>query len=114
MGSLIACGKRDNGPASLRIAVPTALPLHLRARIREVVEVYTDPEDRGKGHARDLMQRVCTSADFSNTWLMVHVEPGEQAIELQRLAEFYARLGFTPFQATPLLMVRQSVTGRAI
>lgn len=111
---MIACGPRSNEHASLEICVPTALPLHMRAKIREVRAVETDPAHRGKGHARDLMQRICTSADLSDTWLMVKVEPGDLGTDKVRLARWYMSHGFTPIQSEPaILMVRQSLQARA-
>lgn len=108
---MIACGKRQNDHASLEVCVPKALPMHMRAKIREIKSVYTDPEHRGKGYAKSLLARIIISADLSDTWLMLHVDPDEDT-DKQRLVNLYVALGFKPFQAEPLLMVRPSVHAR--
>lgn len=105
---MIACGIRKNDHASLEVCVPTALPQHMRAKIREVKSFHTDPEHRGKGFGKDLLTRLIISADLSDTWLMLHVEPDDEA-DKPRLANLYASFGFKPFQAEPLLMIRPSV-----
>ena len=116
MGSaqVIACGTRANGHASLQVKVPSALPMEMRARIREIIKVETDPEHRGKGHAKALLERVCIAADLSDTWLLLHVEPGDDETTMQGLVKLYTRFGFVPFQASPMLMIRRSgVAGSA-
>ena len=105
---MIACGTRANGHASLKVCVPTALPPHLRARIREIRSVETAPDQRGKGFAKDLLERVCISADLSDTWLMLHVAPSDSDTTMQGLIDLYGGFGFKPFQAEPLLMVREA------
>ena len=112
MGGVIACGTRANDHASLQVKAPSALPLEMRARIREVTAVQTDPEHRGKGHAKDLLERVCIAADLSDTWLLLHVEPSDDDTTMPGLIKLYTRFGFVPFQAQPLLMIRQ--TGRVM
>ena len=105
---MIACGIRTNDHASLKVCVPTALPLHMRARIREIRGVETAPDHRGKGFAKDLLERVCIAADLSDTWLMLHVDPGDADTTMQGLVDLYTGFGFRPFQAEPLLMVREA------
>ena len=93
---MLACGTRTNDHASLKVCVPTALPMHLRARIREIRSVETVPDQRGKGFAKDLLERVCISADLSGTWLMLHVEPGDDVTtaEFTTLARHALELRF--------------------
>ena len=105
---MIACGTRTNDHASLQVKVPGALPLEMRTRIREVTKVETAPEHRGKGYAKDLIERLCISADLSDTWLMLHVEPGDDETTMPGLIKLYTRFGFEPFQSAPLLMIRRS------
>ena len=105
---MIACGTRSNDHASLKVCVPTALPPHLRARIREIRSVETAPDHRGKGFAKDLLERVCIAADLSDTWLMLHVEPGDGDTTMQGLVDLYGKFGFKPFQSAPMLMVREA------
>ena len=116
MGSaqVIACGLRANNHASLEVKVPSALPLEMRSGIREIMAVQTDPGHRGKGHAKDLLERVCIAADLSDTWLFIHVEPSDDETTMQGLVKLYTRFGFVPFQASPMLMIRRSgVAGSA-
>jgi len=110
---MIACGIRQNEHARLKVGIPKALPLYMRAKIREVSGVETDADHRGKGYARSLLARVCISADLDDTWLLVHVEPGDDTTDKARLLKLYLSLGFVPFQADPLLMIRQSAHARA-
>ena len=105
---MIACGTRTNEHASLQVKVPSALPLEMRRHIREVTAVQTDPEHRGKGHAKALLERVCIAADLSDTWLLLHVDPSDDETTMPGLIKLYTRFGFMPFQAQPLLMIRRS------
>lgn len=110
---MIACGTRTNDHASLKVCVPTALPIHMRAKIREIVSLETEPEHRGKGYAKDLLERICISADLSDTWLMLAVEPGDAETDKQRLLNLYVRAGFSPIQAAPvIMMIRPSAAAR--
>ena len=111
---MIALGTRTNDHASLKVCVPTALPMHMRARIREIRSVETDPDHRGKGFAKDLLGRVCVAADLSDTWLMLNVVPSDSTTDFQGLLNLYGSFGFRPFQSEPaLLMIRQSAKDRA-
>lgn len=109
---MIACGIRTNDHASLKVRVPTALPMHMRGKVREIVSLETEAEHRGKGYAKDLLARICISADLSDTWLMLVAEPGDDGTDKQRLLNLYSRAGFAPIQADPILMVRPSVHAR--
>lgn len=111
---MIALGARNNDHASLKVCIPTALPMHMRARIRELRSIETEPEHRGKGYAKDLIERVCIAADLSDTWLMLHVDPGNSDTTVQGLLDLYGSFGFRPFQTEPaLLMIRQSLQAKA-
>ena len=110
---MIALGIRKNDHASLKVCIPTALPLHMRGRIREIRNVETELEYRGKGHAKDLLERVCIAADLSDTWLMLNVAPGDDVTSQQGLLDLYGGFGFAPFQSEPaMLMIRQSAHAR--
>lgn len=97
---MMPVGVRAHAKASARIAVPRALPMHLRAKLREVVAVKSD--NPGNGEADALLGTICQEADRTRTALMLMVDGGD----VGRLARWYQRHGFTPIQATPLLMAR--------
>lgn len=103
-------GVRKQGHASLKVNVAKALPQHMRADIRELTQVRTEPEYRGRGEARDLMLAVCLDADVDEKFLLVHVEPADDSpMDKEALANFYVSLGFQPIQSEPLLMVRPHI-----
>jgi len=98
-------GPRAYGGASARIAVPVALPHHLRAQMRELVSLRS--KNRGLGDAENLLATICGEADRTKTGLLLTVEP-EADIDKGRLARWYQRHGFAPIQAAPLLMARMA------
>ena len=103
-------GTRTHGHASLKVGVAKALPQAMRRQVMEVSAVRTEPEYRNRGDAGALMFATCTDADLAGKFLLVHVEPApDSPLDQQRLAEFYARFGFAPIQADPLLMVRPCI-----
>jgi len=103
-------GIRHYGHASLKVGVAKALPVAMRRQVLEVSSVRTEPEYRGRGDASALVFATCTDADLAGKFLLVHVEPDpDSPLDQQALAEFYARYGFTPIQADPLLMVRPCI-----
>lgn len=104
---MMPVGPRALGPASCAIAVPIALPLAMRGKMRELVRVAVPVADRGKGHASDLLASVTMESDRTRTGLLLTVEPGD-GLDRNQLAAWYARLGFLPIQAEPLLMARMS------
>jgi N-acetylglutamate synthase-like GNAT family acetyltransferase len=93
-------GDRHHASASCRIAVPRSLPMHLRAKVRELVAVKS--ANPGNGEADSLLTAVCAEASATKTTLMLMVDDGDK----QRLANWYQRHGFAPIQASPLLMAR--------
>ena len=93
-------GPRSHARATARIAVPVALPMHLRAKMRELIGVRSD--NPGNGEADALLTTICAEADDTKTSLMLMVDTGDK----ERLANWYQRHGFKPIQATPLLMAR--------
>lgn len=103
-------GPRTNDGASCKIAVPTALPLHMRGRVVEVRSLRTMPDKRAQGHATDLMLGICVEADLSRTFLFLAVEPDDDGpLDTKALGNFYMRFGFLPIQSDPLLMTRPFV-----
>lgn len=97
---MMPVGERRHASASARIAVPRALPMRLRAKVRELIAVKSD--NPGKGEADGLLADICAEANATGTTLMLMVDDGDK----QRLANWYQRHGFAPIQATPLLMAR--------
>ena len=97
---MMPVGVRKHAKASARIAVPRALPMHLRAQMRELVAVKSG--NPGNGEADALLGKVCMEADRTRTPLMLMIDDGD----IGRLARWYQRHGFAPIQATPLLMAR--------
>lgn len=103
-------GERTNGAARLILAVPTALPRHMRGPIVEIREFSTDRGSRGLGHATALMLATTLEADMGRYILFLCVEP-EDDTDKQRLLSFYERHGFVAIQADPILMARPPVIG---
>jgi N-acetylglutamate synthase-like GNAT family acetyltransferase len=103
-------GPRTNDGASLKLAVPTALPLKMRGKVVEVRGLRTMPDKRGQGHASDLMLSVCVEADIARTFLFLAVEPDDDGpLDAKALCQFYMKFGFLPIQSDPPLMTRPFV-----
>ncbi len=100
---MMPVGPRSHASATARISVPVALPLHLRAKMRELIGVKSG--NPGNGEAEALLDAICCEADNTKTALMLTVEP-ENDTDKERLANWYQRHGFKPIQATPLMMAR--------
>lgn len=62
--------------------------------------------ERGKGHARELMRRVLTDADNENVNLYLSVEPDGTGLEASELMDWYERLGFVRLSENDYGMVR--------
>jgi hypothetical protein len=100
-------GTRIEGAASLKLAIPTALPDHMRGQVIEVRSLRTEPTERNKGAASDLMLSVCLEADMARKFLFLCVEPDiDSPVDETGLVNFYMRFGFMPIQAKPILMTR--------
>lgn len=99
---MMPVGDRTHARASARIAVPRSLPMHLRAKVRELVAVNSG--NPGNGEADALLDMICVEADNTKTALMLMVDGGD----VERLANWYIRHGFAPIQAEPLLMARMA------
>ena len=103
-------GTRIEGHASLKLAVPTALPSAMRGKVVELRSLRTEPDHRGEGHATNLMLATTLEADMHRYFLFLHVKPDEDGpLDEARLANWYNKFGFTTIQADPLLMVRPHV-----
>lgn len=97
----------NNDHSSLEISTPTGYPAEIQAVAKEITELWTDPEERNKGWATKLMKQAIEEADAAGFHLLVHVKPEDGQTDIDRLQSFYAKLGFEPFQQSPLLMVRK-------
>jgi len=107
-------GTRSNEHASLKLSIPFSLPDTMRDKVLEVTSLSTDPEFRMRGHATDLMDKVCWEADKAKIALMLeprdYDEGGPSARALQ--AWYFRRFGFVVFQNAskkpklPTLMIR--------
>ena len=101
-------GERRVGPASLRVRQCAALPLHMRAKTREIVDVETAFEEQGKGYATTLMHKVCREADAAGLVLVLSPQPWGDNINLSQdqLIAWYERgFGFAVIQHTPMTMM---------
>lgn len=103
-------GPRTNGPASLRLCVPTALPQEMRGPVVEIRSLSVPEADRRQGHASALMLGTTIEADLAQAFLFLAVEPESDTPTRAELAEFYARHGFILIQNKPaMLMVRPHI-----
>jgi N-acetylglutamate synthase-like GNAT family acetyltransferase len=104
-------GTRIEGHASLKLAVPTALPQNIRGRVVELRSLRTHPDHRGAGEATKLMLATTVEADMHRYFLMLHVQPDEDSpLDQAGLANWYHKFGFSTIQADPMLMVRPCVS----
>ena len=63
-------GLREHKQASLRVAIPEALPEHMRPRMRELISIQSG--NPRKGHATALLYQVCQEADDACMTLIIH------------------------------------------
>lgn len=108
-------GPRRLGPATLYIRQCDALPESMRDGTRELVSLEVAPVMRGKGHATELMHKVCREADLNGTVLLIWPDPyGEHdGPDRERLIRWYARdFGFVVTQNNPVLMARKPMQQR--
>jgi N-acetylglutamate synthase-like GNAT family acetyltransferase len=102
-------GIRKVGPASVKVRQTNAIPLHMRARTREVTALEVPEAEQRKGYATTLMHKVCREADAANIVLILWPNPYGDNIALSRaqLIDWYARqFGFSAIQSDPVLMAR--------
>jgi hypothetical protein len=100
---MMPVGPRAYAEARARIAVPVALPKHLRAKFRELVGLKSGNPNNGE--ADNLLTVICGEADRTGTALFLHCQP-EGETDKARLYRWYRSHGFTPVQEEPLLMSR--------
>jgi GNAT superfamily N-acetyltransferase len=103
-------GKRVLGPASCLIEKSKIVRRNLRDSLREVSYVTVEPEHRGQGYGRALLDAITLEADEGGAVLFVNVAPYDDSpLDRDALRAWYERFGFTEFQAEPLLMARTPV-----
>lgn len=100
-------GLREHKSASLRVAVPEALPEHMRPHMRELVGVSSG--NPRKGHATALMYQVCQEADDGLKTLILTVAPFGEGMTEEQLTKWYERFGFQIIQTEPALMMARQV-----
>lgn len=102
--------RRIGDKAFCEISTTTAVPIHLRARVRDLRNVWVNPTDRRNGFAGRLMAAVCSEADALLTVLILTVKPYDATPadpDATMLEAFYAKFGFIPIQRDPTVMARQ-------
>lgn len=97
-------GTRTYGGASLLVRESEVVAKHLRAGLREVTDLYTQPEDRRQGHAKRLLDSVCSEADGAGVTLLVAVRGTEEATT-DDLCGWYRRHGFHYLQVEPVVLM---------
>lgn len=100
-------GERTVGPASLRIRQSVALPLHMRARTREVINFEVEQDEQNKGYGARLLRKVCKEADEASITLVLWAKPygTNPPVEQAKLIEWYNRFGFAVIQADDSVMM---------
>jgi GNAT superfamily N-acetyltransferase len=78
-------------------------------RVREILALYTEPAQRNKGYASELLKEVCAEADKHAIVLILKPEPYGSTGGLKHLQAFYKKFGFTRIQDRPVLMARPIV-----
>jgi predicted GNAT family acetyltransferase len=96
-----------NEGTTVQVVINPELPSHLR--VREVVALFTEPEQRNKGYATELMKEVCAEADKCAIVLILKPERYGNTGGHKNLQAFYQKLGFVKVQQKPVLMARAPV-----
>lgn len=98
----------SNEHAKCEIRKNPELPAEMQERVREVINVWTDPESRQQGYATQLMQTVCEEADLENKVLILTPKPFDNTcgVGREKLISFYKRFGFVVTQKDHVLMAR--------
>ena len=97
-------GLRQYKQASLRVAIPTALPEHMQPHMRELLSITSGSPRTGQATA--LMHQVCQEADTACMTLILAVAPFADGMTAEQLEKWYMRLGFVILQTGPLMMAR--------
>lgn len=73
-------------------------PFALLPKVLEIHHVYTAHAHRNKGYASILLRKVCQHAEKENRILVLLPDN-------ERLASWYATLGFVKIQHTPVILM---------
>lgn len=101
-------GFRRSGASRCQIRAAEILPMHMRSGARMVTDVFTEPDQTGKGYASTLMHRICQEADEARILLVLEPKPFDHAkMSQEELEVWYAvRFGFQMIQLAPMLFAR--------
>lgn len=108
-GDVMRYGIRKYEGASCLVSACLGVPEKMRKDIREISKLITDPDQRGKGHATQLLKDICADADKRRMILVLTVEPYGDAPPMTKnqLAEWYGTtFDFNPIQEKPLILAR--------
>jgi hypothetical protein len=103
-------GKREFRAASLTVSMSTAVPEHMRERVREITHVFVPVTQRNQRQATVLMNFVCQEADANKITLILTAQATEEGEPTTaQLIAWYEKFGFAHLQDTPagMLMARQ-------
>jgi GNAT superfamily N-acetyltransferase len=104
-------GRREYRDASLVVSLSSAVPEHMRDRVREITRVFVPVASRGQRMATALLNFICQEADANKITLILTARSPE-AVEGEddsRLVAWYECFGFVSIQQTDdgTLMARQ-------
>jgi hypothetical protein len=100
-------GERKFKRASCNVVIPQSVPPHLRDQVREIVSMHS--EDKGKGHATELLEGICTEADVNAMTLMLMVRAYGDGMSELSLCQWYGKHGFFIAGSEPCIMLRAPV-----
>ena len=104
-GAVIMLGRRELASASLRLSIAQGLPKEMWGGTREIIDVIAS--NPRKGHATELMYRVCEEADRNAITLILTCKQFQDGMTDEQLSKWYSRFGFIPIQDDPVIMARQ-------
>ena len=106
-------GKYTEGGASCKLAYCQGLPANMRGGILEILSLETKPEERGKGHAKRLIAKICGLADLNRVTLLAMPLPfGITGLSKTELIAFYQQAGFFSIQDSPALLMARPPLGK--
>ena len=83
------------GPASCQLSVADRVPGKLQPATRYLSDLAVEPEARGQGYARALLEQMIDLADRNGIVLMLEVRAdADSPLDDAALANWYGRLGF--------------------
>ena len=101
-------GIRAHKQATLRLAIPEALPEEMREGVREIINLRCyEPH---KGYATTLMYTICAEADRAGIVLMVQPGQFDEGMTTEQLEKWYRKFGFIDLpkdEGNPTVMARQ-------